>query len=115
MEIKFDDEKNKPQIHIDKITNGHIIVAIIYGYPTILSQDYNNPKNISFKIVSEITSGNSYSGNTSEHLFINLNRDEIIRKFLKHIRKSMSDIVMEVFLPNQWREALQWLMDNSLK
>jgi hypothetical protein len=85
-----------------EITEEHIVVAVINKRPSILSKGYKEPySELSFNIVnSRFTTGNYIQGGG----------DKIRDKVEWAIR---NDHPIAVFKQEDWKQALQWLIDNA--
>ncbi len=96
-------EKQDQTILTSKINKNHIVVGIIEGYPAILHcEEYRKLSTLSFlSLYSSTILGKSY-GN------IGLNS---IKEVVEYRMKNGDKI--EVFLQKNWKEALQWLIDNA--
>ena len=98
-------------IHISEVDQlKHIVVAVIDGKPTILGKGYHESnKELSFLMLGAnepdrliITSGNGYSYNSED--------DNIGKMILRAMHYGHR---VEVFEKQDWKNALQWLIDNA--
>ena len=109
--MKIITEKHSTEtIHISEVNaKYHIVVAILSGKPTILGKGYNEPnKALSFLLLGggnydqTITTGNGYNYSDEDN-----NVEKMILKAIDRGNK------VEVFRKQDWKNALQWLMDNA--
>lgn len=98
---------NKEFISIDEITFNHIIVGTSkYNNPLILSKGYYEENaNLCFMMIngdnSIITKGNGYAFSNDDD------------SPCKMVRKAIyNGCKVEVFDRRDWKQALQWLIDN---
>jgi hypothetical protein len=111
--IPIEKKQPTPTIAMDEITNDHLVVAVIQGHPCILGKGFNeNWGHLSFYILGNdqpgtgiITRGNGY----------NINQDvetpaEMIREVLRLFGPKTP---IEVFDKKDWKQALQFLIQNA--
>ena len=101
----------KNEIYVSDIDEKeHIVVAVIYNCPCMLGRGYDETRdNLNFFLLGSnnefnhtITTGNGYNFTHTE--------DTVQKIVIKAI--SMGHKV-EVFNKQDWRDALNWLMDNT--
>lgn len=100
--------ENEKVIEINDITFNHIIVGISkYNEPLILSKGYHEENSkLSFMIINTningfITNGNGYQFSNDDN-----SPSKMVRRALH------SGCKVEVFKREDWKQALQWLIDN---
>lgn len=99
MKIIF--EEKKQEINIDDLEDSHIVCAIINNDPCLLTKDHKN-KFKSFKILTEnFSKGNSYTNN-----------DMNLKSYMVSLNNNFK-VKAEAFDEEDWKEALQWLIDNA--
>lgn len=89
-----------------EITERHLVVAVICGYPCILSKGYDQSnKKLSFYIIdNEFSSGNGYEL-TDDY--------DTIQKMVDFYLSDGNCKSIAVFHESDWKKALQWLIDNA--
>lgn len=94
--------KKEEEIHVDDITECHIICAIINKHPCLLTKGYNESKNsVSFKCIDErFVEGHAYG----------VTPNGVINTTIDQLKKNSK---IEVFHQKDWKDALQWLIDNG--
>lgn len=88
------------EIHIDDITNEHLVVAIRKGFPVILTTETFEGKDYEFRCLSH---GFTYANGYNEHITIK----EAVKEQQKYADK------IEVFHQKGWKKALRWLINNG--
>lgn len=98
-------EETQDTILTKDITEQHIVVAVINGNPCLLNKGETEPEGkLSFKILNNnFTKGNCYDYPSLECT---------LKKMVEHAMKDTSDKVA-VFHQSDWKQALQWLIDNA--
>lgn len=103
-------EQQTSTIHISEVNaEKHIVVAIIGNTPTILGKGYNEHNSaLTFFILGStedynttITTGNGFDYSHEEN-----NIEKMILRTIRNGNK------IEVFRKQDWKHALQWLIDN---
>lgn len=98
-----DELKPKLRIPIEELGNKGIVVAVIQNKPCILGKGYcENWKNLTFFAINDgITRGNGY------------NYSETSDNILKMVERAIHfGGKVETFRDDEWKLALQWLIDN---
>lgn len=97
-------EETQDTILTKDITEQHIVVAVIDGCPCILNKGfYDDDKDLAFKIISrDFTNGNCYR-------FGGENTIQRMVEFAIQNKKA----TVAVFHQSDWKQALQWLIDNA--
>lgn len=96
-------EEEEEVINVNKINQNHIIVGFIDNNPVILAATYYMSGKYCFKILNKnFTKGNSYTKGFGINVGYNSISDAI---------KTYDNGIFEAF--TNWREALQWLLDND--
>lgn len=110
MKLIFD-KRNTETIHLNDITNNHIIVAIINNDACILDKTaYDDIGHYRFSILynsSEddiLTDGNCYD------ICGTINN---LKTFLTRANQSWPNAKIEVFDKKNWKDALTWLKENA--
>jgi hypothetical protein len=103
--MKIQTQKQNDVINIEDINEDYLVVAVIHGSPRILSKGWgeDNSQFSFFNLKDDFTLGNGipYSDETNT-----------IQKMIERaIQEPNSKI--EVFHQRNWKEALQWLIDNA--
>ena len=94
-------KEDKNVILTNKITNKHIVVGIdLYKHPVILTNGNYNTKNYKLTLFN-----NGFTRNNGYGVF------ESIQELVEYYLDSGWNI--EVFHEKDWKEALQWLIDNA--
>lgn len=95
-------KQNNDAINVSEITEEHIVVAIISGKPTILiAQTIYNRDKFFLSISSQVLLSNGY---------YNIEESSIESIIEFHLNNGAK---IECFHQDEWREALQWLIDNA--
>ena len=94
---------NNSVINTAEITWEHIVVAIILGNPCILNKGYKEPaEQLSFKHIGAGSFGNGFD------LHHEIDTPQLM------VEKALElNYKVAVFESEHWRQALQWLIDNS--
>ena len=102
--MKIQTQKQNDVINIEDINEEYLVVAVIDGNPTILSKGFNEEKTQFgfFKLNTDFTIGNSYK----------FNNYGTIQKMIEKVLGCPEDKI-EAFHQRNWKEALQWLIDNA--
>lgn len=108
MKIKIRDSKDNKVIYTDEITTDHLIVSIYNGEPCILSKPYEcGDDDYGFMVFCNkdedneiITIGNSYP------FYGECDIQGVVEKVVN------SDNKIAVFEQKDWKNALQWLINN---
>jgi hypothetical protein len=92
------DSKQQDTIHVDELTNHHIIVCVNDNNPYILTRDdYRTGKYRFSQLRDEVTNGNGMSG-----------RFDTIKEAVMLRLDAIA-----AFHQSDWKQALQWLIDNA--
>lgn len=88
----------------------HICVAVIHEKPTILGKGYNEDSSqLTFRYIGCSTGTASTGTNGNGYDFgPNNNSPQLMVEHALHLGHKVA-----VFEHNQWKEALQWLMNNA--
>ena len=90
--------ENQDTILTSEITNNHIVVGFIKDIPIILVRENYDDGSFYFRILtSEFTNGNGIGDFNSA----------------KQAVESKIESKIEVFKEEDWKKALQWLIDNA--
>ena len=94
-------KEDKDVILTNKITNSHIVVGIdLHKHPVILTNKDYGTKDYKFTLFSSgFTRNNGYG------------KFESIKEIVEYYMNS--DWKLEVFHEKNWKQALQWLIDNA--
>jgi len=92
-------------ININDITEEYLVVAVIDKHPCILGKGYrDDSKDLCFFTLNvDFTQGNGYDFSEEE---------DTIQKMVKEVLKEPKSKI-EAFHQDNWKEALQWLIDNA--
>ena len=98
-------EDTQDTILTNDITEQHIVVAIIYEQPCILSKGWGQDESkLQFNIlVDSFMFGNGYDFSPKHNT---------IKKMVEKAMKDSNNKVA-VFHQSDWKQALQWLIDNA--
>lgn len=104
MKIILDNSSEKT-IGINEITEEYLVVAIIKNQPCILSKGWNeNMENLTFfQLTDDFLNGNGFD------------YGEDVDTIEKSIKEAINthDSKVEAFHQDNWKEALQWLINNA--
>lgn len=111
MKILLEQEKSSTTILLKDITEKHLVVGVINGYPCILGKgSHEHIEKLTFFLLYGaygdfiITNGNGFT----PPRFMGDHLHYIIKKNIEDGNK------VEAFENKDWRKALQWLIDNTL-
>ena len=94
------EKENQDAILTSEITNNHIVVGIINDEPKILIRENFDEGEFYFRAIrSELINGNGCMGHAT------------IKDGVNH--KIGDGHKIEVFKEEDWKKALQWLIDNA--
>lgn len=102
--MKIVKDKEKVDVcRVSDINERHIIVGILYGEPCIVTKDFNTNRYSFHTLGERFTAGDGYSG----YGFKEKSLRELVNTYLGDRENKI-----EAF--SNWREALQWLLDNAV-
>jgi hypothetical protein len=103
--MKIQTQKQNDVININDITREYLVVAVINGNPTILSKGWGQDiTQLRFKQINEsFTEGNGWVFSSEANT---------IQKMIEMAIQE-PNLKIEAFHQRNWKEALQWLIDNA--